>query len=149
MSCQKCNKEAYIHIEGIGDFCIDCYNAWVEEIVDETDIFDYPKNIVIEDTYDGKKHFFNIRHINFIEYYIFEAIEEPEGYELKHIFYPGDNIENMLKVLTQKISDTISSKTLFPDNTLKDKGNIFIQRSKDDKLEFVIDGKRYSMDEFA
>lgn len=149
MSCQKCNNEAYIHIEGIGDFCIDCYNAWVEETFGENDTYDYPKHLVIKDIAEDKYRSFKIQHVNYINYYIFEAVEEPEGYLLRYVFHPGDSIENVMKVLFNKINDAISAKTLEKDGTLRIKGNISVECSKENKLQFLIDGKRYSMDEFA
>lgn len=49
MSCQRCGKPACITITGVGRFCVDCHNAWVEEEYGISDKFDYPKDIMIFD----------------------------------------------------------------------------------------------------
>ncbi len=48
--CDICNKQPVkIHIEGEGDYCLDCYNAMILDRMGKDDTFDYPRQITTKE----------------------------------------------------------------------------------------------------
>lgn len=158
MKCDFCGREpAIIHIEGIGDFCLDCHNERMATLCGlDHDPFVYPRNIAVTDK-DGEWHHFNLSHMYFGSMIRWQADENEGDYEIIMRGSVDEPASDQISRFHRKIADTLWNRTLAVADSswgksvsLEDHGNIDIRYSTEEKkVSFVIDGKTYSLEKFG
>lgn len=158
MMCDICGKKsAMIHIEGEGNFCLDCHNERMSSRFGmDKNSFNYPAEAAFTDK-DGNLHFFRLTHMFLGNMIRWQAVECGGCYEVVMLASIGDSVVGQISGFYRKISDTLWNRTLEEGSSewetgeaLKDHGNIDIQYSADtEEVSFVIDGKQFSLKEFG
>ena len=162
--CDICKKEPVkIHVEGEGDFCLDCYNkAYLDKIGIE-DTYDYPRQMgVIEP--GGKMHTFNIEHVILGDLVSWDAYEIGGEYHFREISDLDENGAVIAQRFFKKIIKGVCTKSLkirdYPAANLLNKDGVtysigdkgFIRVAEDDREyipNFVVDGIRFTGEEFC
>lgn len=166
MKCDKCKKaEAMIHVEGVGDFCLDCYNDIISRAFGTEKFDNYSRHISVYDV-DGEIHQFEVWNMLLPEYSIWHADEMGGGYRFEVMTGLSDNQSDALYHLHQKILLGIGYKSLqeyndksyienayHTDNrqfTLKEAGTGRIEDTSE-KGEYciVIDGQEINFEDFG
>ena len=165
MICEHCNKnEIEIHIDEIGDFCLDCYNKFVSETYDIETYDQYSKSLTVYDEND-KLYRFEIIYELLPEGYCWIAKEIDGNYEFEVIADFDEDQQIIIKHLQSKIIKGLAKKSLAKldnnkdiTNALKIEGNQFmlsnvgsikIEYDDDEEYCLVIDGKKVSFNEFS
>lgn len=166
MKCNRCHiNNATIHIEGVGEFCLECHNKLIVETYGIEQFENYSKQISIFDV-DGVIHKFEISNVLMPMYSTWRAEEIGGGYIFEVMVDLEDEQIEALRHLHQKILIGIGYKSLepFPDrpiitNALHREGKQYGLRtvgtgridydSKSRKTILNIDGKKVTMDEFG
>jgi len=166
MKCHKCHiNSATIHIEGIGDYCLDCHNKMIVEAFGVEQLEEFSKQISIYDV-DGEIHKFEITNVLMPMYSIWKAEEIGGGYAFEVMVDLDDEQIEALNHLHQKILIGIGYKSMevFPDeqfitNALHLEGKQYGLRtvgtgrievdSETRKTSLIIDGKVVSMEDFG
>lgn len=156
--CDICHeKPAMIHMEGVGNFCLDCHNDRMANCFGlNNDSFKYPDEAMFTDK-EGNLHSFRLSHMFFGSMIRWQAIENDGEYEINMNASAKDSLRAQISKFYRKIADTLWNKSLTeipsawgPIQSLEDHGNIDIQcSSSTDEVYLVIDGKRYSLEEFG
>ena len=137
MMCDICGeKPVMIHIEGEGDFCLDCHNERMSsQFRMDKNSFNYPAEAAFTDK-DGKLHFFLLTHMFLGSMIHRQAVESGGGYEVVMLASVGDSVVGQISRFYRKISDTLWNRTLEVDTSewrtgeaLKNHGNIDIEYS--------------------
>lgn len=166
MKCNRCHiNNATIHIEGVGEFCLECHNKFIVETYGVEQLETYTKQISVFDV-DGIIHTFEISNVLMPMYSTWRAEEIGGGYIFEVMVDLEDEQLEALRHLHQKILIGIGYKSLevFPDkptitNAIHRDGKQFGLRtvgtgridydSKTRKTVFYIDGKKVTLDEFG
>ena len=158
MKCDICGKEpALIHIEGVGNFCLDCHNnRMAAKCGLDHDPFDYPRDVAVTDK-DGELHHVRLSHMYFGPMIRWQANEQNGSYEIVERGSVDEPAALQIARFHKKIVDSVWNRTLSVTKTawgehvsLEDHGNIDIRYSSDDAgLSFVIDGKPVSLEELG
>lgn len=155
--CKECGRKPIrIHVEGLGDFCNDCYNQRALRIMGIPDTFKYDENVTV--TGPGrKKHKFRISHMICGELVSWEAEEAGSERVIRFcsdVHQDGAHAaEKFLEKIKQVVRTQTFDQTKFRDEYgemitlpryIKDKGNInIIDKGNDScKIAFEIDGER-------
>ena len=163
--CDICKrKPAKIHVEGEGDFCLDCYNAEILERIGKEDTFDYPRQITVMEP-GGAVHTFDIEHVILGTLVSWEATEIAGNYSFRECSDIDENGAEVAERFLKKIVKGVCTKSLaIEDNRasnlvhkdgktyrIKDKGVINIIEDEDNNFQpaFVVDGIKFTMEEFA
>ena len=163
--CDICKKAApRIHIKGVGEFCLDCYNKWALEKYDGEDTYQYAKTISVIEP-GGAHHTFEIEHMIMGELVSWEAREVGGGYKFRETSYIDENgakvasrfFKKIVKGVCTKsleISDYPASNLVYRDGKsyrLKEKGLVHIEEDEEDyfRLAFFVDGMKFSEEEFV
>ena len=156
--CGMCHeKPAMIHLKGEGDFCLDCHKKRMSyKLGLDDDHFEYPDEVMFTDK-EGNLHSFHLSHIILGTVVRWMAFENGGEYEIIMRTSVEESFPTQISSFYRKIADTLWNKSLTetssawgPDRSLEDHGNIDIQYSSEtDEVYFVIDGKRYSLEEFG
>jgi hypothetical protein len=166
MKCHKCNiNNATIHIEGLGEFCLECHNKMIVEAFGIQQLEEFSKEISIYDV-DGMIHKFQITNLLMPMYSIWKAEEIDGGYAFEVMVDLDDEQISALNHLHQKILIGIGYKSLeilegnqYISNALHREGKQYGLRTvgtgridvdlDTQKTVLMIDGKAISMDEFG
>lgn len=136
MKCDRCKKgEAMIHVEGVGDFCLDCYNDIISRAFGTEKFDNYSRHISVYDI-DGEIHRFEVWNMLLPEYSIWHADEIEGGYQFEVMTGLSDNQSDALNHLHQKILLGIGYKSL-----QEYSGESFIENA------YHADEKQYSLKE--
>lgn len=163
--CDICKrKPAKIHVEGEGDFCLDCYNAEILERIGKEDTFDYPRQITVMEP-GGAVHTFDIEHVILGTLVSWEATEIAGNYSFRECSDIDENGAEVAERFLKKIVKGVCTKSLaIEDNRasnlvhkdgktyrIEDKGVINIIEDEDNNFQpaFVVDGIKFTMEEFA
>ncbi len=156
--CEICKKnKAKIRINGEHDYCLDCHNRLVLSDMGIEDSFEYAKNISVMEP-NGKLHTFEIEHVILGGIVSWEANEIGGDYQFRQISNVDENGAVVAQKLFHKVVDGVCTKTmeahksdLGASYSIKSKGEIYITEDEDRDYEpaFVIDGKKYTPNEFA
>ena len=155
--CEICKKNpAKIRI-GNHSYCFDCHNEMALRDMGIDDSFTYAKNMSVIEP-NGKMHTFEIEHIVLGSIVSWEANEIDGEYRFRLISDVDEDGTAVAQKLFRKIVDGVCSKTLQEHKSewgtsfsLKSKGNIQIIEDEDNDWgpAFVIDGKKFTPEEFA
>ena len=166
MKCDKCqSKEAYIHLENVGDFCLDCHNDYMADVLGVKKMNDFFKIFSVDDT-DGIKHRFEISNMIMPGFSVWKAEETDGGYLFEVFVKPEENQTVAIDRLHRKILMGIGFKTLSPmmaehyiDNAinigqaqygLNSVGTCRIQQTDEENTVcLVIDGREIPLDGFG
>ena len=158
MKCDICGKEpALIHIEGVGNFCLDCHNERMASMCGlDHDPFKYPRDVAVTDK-DGEWHYFQLSHMYFGSMIRWQAVEQRGSYEIVERGSVEEPAALQISRFHRKIVDSVWNRTLSVTETawgeqtsLEDHGNIDIHYSSDDNgVSFVIDGRSVSLEELG
>lgn len=166
MKCHKCHiNKATIHIEGLGEFCLDCHNKMIVEAFGVEQLEEFSKQISVYDV-DGVIHKFEITNLLMPMYSIWKADEIDGGYAFEVMVDLDDEQISALNHLHQKILIGIGYKSLevldgdqYITNALHKDGKQYGLRTvgtgridmdpKSHKTILIIDGKPVTMEEFG
>lgn len=164
MLCENCHRrEAVISIKGEGNFCLECSNQRMLRRCGCRDDFHYARTICVREG-SGKLHPFHLQHVIIGNLVSWEAQETGGGYFVHSLSALGDSTREVVRRFQKKITDTVLNKTLVrvgdedrEDSVLRHggryalrrKGNIGIESAADGSVFFVIDGERFTPQEFA
>lgn len=166
MKCKKCNStESTIHVVNDGDFCLDCHNDYMAELLGINKMDDFPRIISGYDA-DGIIHRFEISNMIMPGFFVWKAEEIEGGYQFEILVKPEENQTVAIEHLHQKILTGLGYKTLthlsdryFIDNAIQiDKeqyslnsvGTCRIQHAEEkNQACLVIDGKNISLQDFG
>ncbi len=165
MKCKKCKlNEATIHVADGGDFCLDCHNDAMAELLGVDITKEFSKIIWVYDA-DGVIHQFKISNMIMQGFSAWRAEEIENGYRFEVFLKPEEDQAMAIKELHQKILTGLGYKTLsrneadyFIDNairfdnkqySLKSIGTCRIQYSEEENSAcLIIDGKDISVHDF-
>lgn len=162
MKCNQCHeKEAFVHLEGYGDLCMDCYNKLIADMYGTEQFEDFSKEISIYDT-NGAIHHFLIWNILLPPYSCWHANEAEGAYSFEVMTGINDDQLPAVLHLHQKILKGIGNKSLQESNqvtgtwignkqySLKQVGTLQVAwMSARNEPVFAIDGYPISMDQWA
>lgn len=166
MKCTRCKKNiATIHIKDIGNFCLDCNNDIMAEMLDVERLEDFSKEISAFDV-DRVLHKFKISNMIMPGFSTWKAEEIGGSYEFEVFVRPDDDQYTALEHLHKKILTGLGYKTLRSQPykhhisnaiqtsdgqyTLKSIGTCRIRHSEeDDTACLVIDGKLVPIYDFG
>ena len=115
MKCDKCKKnEAIIMVQGVGNFCLDCNNEILAEMLDMKLFKEYSKQLTVIDD-SGKYHIFEISNMVMPGYSKWEATEQ-DGYSFEVMIGTDEDQYTGLKQLQSKIFKALSYRSLHPHN---------------------------------
>ncbi|MDQ7095451.1 hypothetical protein REC12_17820 [Desulfosporosinus sp. PR] len=163
--CHKCkSNEASIHDAEIGDFCLDCHNEYMAELLGVSITNNFSKIVSFNDA-ERIVHQFEISNMIMPGFSVWKAEEIDGGYQFEILLKPEENQVWAIEQLHQKILTGLGYKTLsrrldsnFIDNaihlkneqySLKSVGTCRIQYSKRENICLIVDGKRISLDDFG
>ncbi|HZK52738.1 MAG TPA: hypothetical protein VFC84_00840 [Desulfosporosinus sp.] len=166
MKCKKCKSiEATIHVANIGDFCLNCHNDFMAELLGVSKMDDFAKIISGYDV-DGIMHRFEISNMIVPGFSVWKAEEIEGGYQFEVFVKPEGNQVVAIKHLHQKILTGLGYKTLthlsdryFIDNgiqidkeqySLNSVGTCRIHHDEvENKVYLVMDGKNIPLHDFG
>ena len=158
MKCDVCGKDpALIHIEGVGNFCLDCHNERMAALCGlDHDPYEYPRDIAVTDK-DGELHYFRLNHMYFGPMIRWQADERNGDYEIVERGSVDEPASLQIARFHRKIVDSVWNQTLSVSESawgehisLEDHGNIDIRySSEDDGVSFAIDGRPVSLEELG
>lgn len=162
--CDICKKRPVkIHVEGEGDFCLDCYNKAFLEKIGVEDTYDYPRQMSVIEP-GGKMHTFNIEHVILGTLVSWDAYEVGGEYHFRECSDIDENGTVVAQRFFKKIVKGVCTKSLkirdYPAANLLNKDGVtysigdkgFIQISEDDSEGapfFIIDGVKFTGEEFC
>ena len=98
MKCKKCKSiESIIHVTNVGDFCLDCHNDYMAELLGVSKMDDFPKIISGYDA-DGIIHRFKISNMIMPGFSVWKAEEIEGGYQFEILIKPEENQAVMRKL---------------------------------------------------
>ena len=166
MKCNKCkSNEATIHLENVGEFCLNCHNDFIADLIGVNSIKDFTKIISAYDV-DGIMHQFEISNMIMPGFSVWKEEDMEGDYQFEVLVKPEENQAVAIEHLHQKILTGLGYKTLlhmsdkYPvDNairidkeqySLKSFGTCRIQYSEEENTVcLVIDGKNISLHDFG
>ena len=166
MKCKKCkSSEATIHVANVSDFCLNCHNDYIAELLGVSKINDFSKIISVYDV-DGIMHQFEISNMIMPGFSVWKAEEMEGDYQFEVLVKPEENQAVAIEHLHQKILTGLGYKTLthmsdryFVDNaihidkkqySLNSVGTCRIQHAEDENTVcLVIDGKNIPINDFG
>lgn len=166
MKCKKCKSiEATIHVANVGDFCLDCHNDYMVELLGVRKMDDFSKIISGYDA-DGLMHQFEISNIIMPGFSVWKAEEMEGGYQFEILVKPEENQAVAIEHLHLKILTGLGYKTLtyLPDRYIIDNaiqsdkeqyslnsvGTCRIQHAEEEnQVYLVIDGKNIPLQDFG
>ncbi|ODA41872.1 hypothetical protein [Desulfosporosinus sp. BG] len=166
MKCKKCKStESTVHVVNVGDFCLDCHNDYMAELLGISKMNDFPRII---SGYDAKGiiHRFEISTMIMPGFSVWKAEEIEGGYQFEILVKPEENQAVAIEHLHQKILTGLGYKTLkhlsdryFIDNAIQiDKeqyslnsvGTCRIQHAEEEnQVYLVIDGRNVPIHDFG
>lgn len=112
MECKKCkSNEAIIHVTGVGNFCLECHNDDMAELLGVDIINDFSKSIWVYDA-DRIIHQFKISNMIMPGFSIWRAEGIKNKYQFEVLLKPEENQAKAIKQLHQKILIGLEYKTL-------------------------------------
>ena len=166
MKCNKCkSNEASIHVANVGDFCLNCHNEIMADLLGINKLDEFSNIITIHDV-DGIVHRFEISNIIMPGFSVWKAEEMEGGYQFEVLVKHEENPAVAVEQFHQKILTGLGYKTLthmsdryFVDNaihidkeqySLNSVGTCRIQHSEEENTVcLVIDGKNISLHDFG
>jgi len=163
--CQKCKtNKAAIYDAEIGDFCLDCHNEYMAELLGVSITDDFSKIVSFYDA-EGIMDQFEISNMIMPGFSVWKAEEIDGGYQFEILLKPEENQAWAIEQLHQKILTGLGYQTLsrrldrsFIDNaihlnneqySLKSVGTCRIQYSEKENISLVMDGKEVSLKDFG
>lgn len=156
-TCEICKKNPAKISIGNHSYCFDCHNKMALHDMGIDDNFTYAKNMSVIEP-NGKIHTFEIEHVVLGGIVSWEANEKDGEYQFRLISQTGEDGADTAQKLFRKIVEGVCTKTLEEHKGewstsyfLKSKGNISIIEDEDRDYDtaFVIDGKKFTPEEFA
>jgi|GEM_PF-3385343 hypothetical protein len=156
-TCEICKKNPAKISIGNHSYCFDCHNKMALHDMGIDDSFTYAKNMSVIEP-NGKIHTFEIEHVVLGGIVSWEANEKDGEYRFRLISQTGEDGADTAQKLFRKIVEGVCTKTLEEHKGewstsyfLKSKGNISIIEDEDRDYDtaFVIDGKKFTPEEFA
>ena len=158
--CDICKKEPVrVHLTGLGDYCLNCYNRMVLDKYGIEDTFEYPKTMSVMES-SGSIHTFHIEHMVLGDRVSWDAFETEGHYHFREISDAETNGAAVAQRFFRKIVNGICTKSLYElehraDNLLsrdgksvglREKGTINIIEDEDRGYAtgFEIDGKKFT-----
>lgn len=162
MECENCHeKEAFVHLEGYGDLCMDCYNDLIAKMYGTERFEDFSKEISIYDT-NGVIHHFLIWNMLIPPYSCWHANEADGAYSFEVMVGIDDEQLPAVQHLHQKILKGIGYKSLKESSNVTDTwignkqyglkavGTVQVAwMSNKNEPVFAIDGFPVTMDQWA
>jgi len=165
----KCNKfkssEATIHVANVGEFCLDCHNNFMAELIGINKTSDFSKIISVYDV-EGIVHEFEISNMIIPGFSVWKAEEMESAYQFEVLTKPEENQADAIQKLHEKILTGLGYKTLahmsdnyFVNNairiskegySLNSVGTCRIEHTEEENtFSLVIDGKNISLHDFG
>lgn len=166
MKCKKCkSNESIIHVADVGDFCLDCHNDDMAELLGVETTDEFSKVIWVYDA-DGIIHQFKISNMIMPGFSMWRAKGIENRYQYEVLLKPEEDQAMAIKQLHQKIVTGLGYKTLsrngeryFIDNairfdneqySLNSIGTCQIQYSEEENSScLIIDGKDIPVHDFG
>ena len=166
MNCKKCkSNEATIHVENVGDFCLNCHNDDMAKLLKVKKTTDFSNSISVYDA-DGIIHWYDISNMHMPSFSVWKAQETGGDYQFEVLVKPEQNQVLAIEHLHQKILTGMGYKTLehisdkfFINNAIRiDKeqyslnsvGTLRIENAEDDHTAcLIIDGKNIPLYDFG
>ena len=166
MKCKICKSiQSTIHVENVGDFCLDCHNDYMVELLGVSKMADFSKIISGYDA-EGIIHRFEISNMIMPGFSVWKAEEMEGGYQFEILVKPEENQAVAIEHLHQKVLTGLGYKTLthlsdryLIDNAIQiDKeqyrlnnlGTCRIQHAEEEnQVYLVIDGKNIPLHDFG
>lgn len=126
MKCKKCkSSEATIHVTDVGDFCLNCHNEIMANLLGVNKMNDFLKIISVYDV-DGILHRFEISNMIMPGFSVWKAEEMEGAYQFEILAKPEENQTVAIEQLHRKILTGLGYKTLkhisdryFVDNAIR------------------------------
>ncbi len=149
IECCICGEPAMVHMEGVGDYCSECYNKKIEEDYGERDKFDYPKIVTVRDPETNQDRMFHLSYLDHAYCYTWMAVEQNSDNVIRYVSMPGDSPALVVEQVLKNIEASVKTKTINENGSLKMKGNLNITYcSQNMEHGFYIDGEFVSMEKF-
>ena len=166
MKCNKCkSNEATIHLENVGEFCLNCHNDFIADLIGVNAIKDFTKIISANDV-DGNTHQFEISNRIMPGFSVWKAEDMEGDYQFEVLVKPEENQAEAIEQLHQKILTGLGYKTLLNVSDMYPVENVIhigkeqysLNRvgtcrigysEEEDTVCLVIDGKNISLHDFG